>query len=140
MPHVVLEGTIGLNDLQGRLSPVMERNESEILKTGDFYLNQTGNSALLEAIVIENGSPKNFFVHLSKKENSLTVRLFPLTDPEKPRASRNSWASSRRKSENCFLKAHSGRPTFRIFWPEVSSKHGDEPKDHEDNSADCGSL
>ena len=83
MPHVVLEGTIGLDDLQGRLSPVMERNESEILKTGDFYLNQTGNSALLEAIVIENGPPKNFFVHLSKKENSLTVRLFPLTDPEK---------------------------------------------------------
>ena len=83
MPHVVLEGVISLDDLCDRFSPIMERAGAEILKSGDIYVNQTGQSALIEAIVIEHGPPKQFFVHLSKQDASLTVRLLPVTDPEK---------------------------------------------------------
>jgi hypothetical protein len=115
MPHVVLEGTIDLNDLQGRLSPVIERNESEILKTGDFYLNQTGNSALLEAIVIENGPPKNFFLHLSKKENSLTIRLFPLTDPKKTTGVKKLIGIIAKKIQELFPESAFGKTNLQDF-------------------------
>ena len=115
MPHVVLEGTICLNDLQGRFSPVMERNGSEILKTVDFYVNHTDNSALLESIVIENGPPKNFFVHLSKKENSLTVRLFPLTDPEKTIGVKKLMGIIAKKIRELFPESEFGKTNLQDF-------------------------
>ena len=115
MPHVVLEGTISLNDLQGRFSPVMERNGSEILKTGDFYVNHTDSSALLEAIVIESGPPKNFFVHLSKKKNSLTVRLFPLTDPEKTNGVKKLMGIIAKKIRELFPESEFGKTNLQDF-------------------------
>ena len=115
MPHVVLEGTVHLNDLRTGLSSMMERNGSEILKTGDFYLNQTESSALIEAIVIENGPPKNFFVHLSKKKNSLTVRLLPITDPEKTNGVKKLMGIIAKKIRELFPDSEFGKTNLQDF-------------------------
>jgi hypothetical protein len=115
MPHVVLEGTIGLRELQARFSPVVERNSQEILKTGDFYVNQTEKSALIEAIVIENSPPMNFFVHLSRKENSLTVRLLPLTDPEKTTGVKKLMGIIAKKIHELFPETEFGKTNLQDF-------------------------
>jgi hypothetical protein len=83
MPHVVVEGVGPLDQVYRKLEPFVERRGDEILKVVDLYLDQKGNSLLLESIVIEAGSQQSFFVQLSQKELSVTVRLLPRTDPEK---------------------------------------------------------
>ena len=37
----------------------------------------------MESLAIENNNNQSFFVELSQKKESLTVRLLPRTDPEK---------------------------------------------------------
>lgn len=61
----------------------MEKLERGILKITDCYLNRNENSALIESIAIEDNKNQNFFIQLSSKNQAVTVRLFPLTDPEK---------------------------------------------------------
>lgn len=54
-----------------------------MLKVMYKFINSTEQTVLIEALAIENGKNQNFFVQLSQKKSSLTVRLLPLTDPEK---------------------------------------------------------
>jgi hypothetical protein len=54
-----------------------------VLKVTDKYLNSDQNKSLVESLAVENGNNQSFFVELSQKKDSLTVRLLPLTDPAK---------------------------------------------------------
>ncbi|MGK2906307.1 MAG: hypothetical protein ACSLFH_08195 [Desulfuromonadales bacterium] len=83
MPHVVLEN---INSARVALESVVlftTRIDGGVLKVTDKYLNSGQNKALVESLAIENDSNQTFFVELSQKKTSLTVRLLPLTDPEK---------------------------------------------------------
>lgn len=83
MPHVVLEQAQLSPQLFQALEPLTLKTDNGILKLGDRYINAAGNSALIEALAIENSTNQSFFIQLSQKKDSLTVRLLPLTDPEK---------------------------------------------------------
>lgn len=83
MPHIVLEKAKSVKDCVEVIEPMMEREEKGILKITDCYLNAKDNSALIESIAIEDGKNQNFFIQLSSKGEAVTVRLLPLTDPEK---------------------------------------------------------
>lgn len=83
MPHIVLENINDTKEAYDALEPFAQKTEGGILKVMDKYINAKEQSVLLESLAIENGVNQNFFVQLSPKKTSLTVRLFPLTDPEK---------------------------------------------------------
>jgi hypothetical protein len=83
MPHVVLENINSAKEALDSVVPFTNRIEGGLLKVTDKYLNSGQNKALVESLAIENDNNQNFFVELSQKKNSLTVRLLPLTDPEK---------------------------------------------------------
>lgn len=83
MPHIVLENINDTNEAYDALKPFAQKIEGGILKVLDKYLNGAEQTALVESLVIENGVNQNFFIQLSQKKSSLTVRLLPLTDPEK---------------------------------------------------------
>ena len=83
MPHVVLENINSAKVALDSVAPFTTRIEGGLLKVTDKYLNSGQNKALLESLAIENDNNQNFFVELSQKKTSLTVRLLPLTDPEK---------------------------------------------------------
>lgn len=83
MPHIVLENAKSVRDCFEVIEPMMEKLPSGILKITDKYLNGKETSALIESIVIEEGKNQTFFIQLSAKGESVTVRLLPLTDPEK---------------------------------------------------------
>jgi hypothetical protein len=83
MPHVVLENINSAKVAFDSVVPFLTRIEGGVLKVTDKYLNAARNKALVESLAVENGSNQSFFVELSQKQTSLTVRLLPLTDPEK---------------------------------------------------------
>jgi len=83
MPHVVLENINSANMAFESVVPFTTRIDGGVLKVTDKYLNAGRNKALVESLAIENGNHQSFFVELSQKQTSLTVRLLPLTDPEK---------------------------------------------------------
>ncbi|MBE0577117.1 MAG: hypothetical protein IH613_14630 [Desulfuromonadales bacterium] len=83
MPHVVLENINSAKVAFDSVVPFTARIEGGVLKVTDKYLNATQNKALVESLAVENGNNQSFFVELSQKQTSLTVRLLPLTDPEK---------------------------------------------------------
>jgi hypothetical protein len=83
MPHVVVEEAGDLHGLYQAFTPMLHRNENEILKVQEFYLSRSGKDALLESVAIEQGTARTFFVQLKLHEQSITVRLLPATDPEK---------------------------------------------------------
>ena len=83
MPHIVLEQAQSTLQAFTAIEAVTLKTEAGILKLGDKYINAAETSALIEALAIEAGKNQNFFIQLSQKKGSITVRLLPLTDPEK---------------------------------------------------------
>jgi len=83
MPHIVLEKAKSVKECSSVIEPMMDRVEKGILKITDVYLNKNENSALIESIAIEDGRNQTFFIQLSSKGEAVTVRLLPMTDPEK---------------------------------------------------------
>jgi hypothetical protein len=83
MPHVVVENAPDLPALCARLELFTERRDDQILRLLDLYLNRSGRAALLECVVIEKGTTRSFFALLAQKDQQITVRLSPATDPEK---------------------------------------------------------
>ncbi len=83
MPHVVLENLISASVAFDSVALFTIRVDGGVLKVTDKYLNAGQNKALVESLAVENGNNQSFFVELTQKQTSLTVRLLPLTDPEK---------------------------------------------------------
>ncbi len=83
MPHVVLENLNSAKVAFDGVVPFTTKIDGAILKVTDKYLNAGANKALVESLAVENGKNQSFYVELSQKAASLTVRLLPLTDPEK---------------------------------------------------------
>jgi hypothetical protein len=83
VPHVVLEGRITVDDAARVFEPFVARQGDRIIKAERFYREKDGRAALIEMVVIEAGHTQKFFIQLSPRDAGLTVRLEPLTDPEK---------------------------------------------------------
>ena len=83
MPHIVLQKINSTKAAFDAVQPFVKKTDVGVLKVVDKYINASEQSALIESLAIENGANQNFFVQLSQKQSTLTVRLLPLTDPEK---------------------------------------------------------
>lgn len=83
MPHIVLENINSTKEAFNALQPFSSKIQGGILKVLDKYINASQQSALIDSLAIENGKNQAFFIQLSQKESTLTIRLLPLTDPQK---------------------------------------------------------
>ncbi len=92
MPHVVLEGPVTINDCAERFEPFVVREDDLVVKADRFYREERGRAALVEILVVDRGHTQKFFIQISAKDGRLTVRLEPLTDPEKSPAVRRALA------------------------------------------------
>lgn len=110
MPHVVIEDLSDLPALCKGLAPFTVREGGEILRVLDLFLNQNGRVALLDCVVIDAGSPaKSFFVQLSQKDRQVTVRLLPVTDPEKTAGVKKLLALIAKKARDLTPGSHFGK-------------------------------
>ena len=84
LPHVVIEGPVDLEEVGRRFRPLFHRDGNDILKVERLYLDSEGAEALLDTLVVEAGHRQHFFLQVRLRDGGgATVRLLPLTDPEK---------------------------------------------------------
>ena len=83
MPHIIIEGKKIIFELiYGYFIKTVERNDKYIIKFEDSFLNQSKDLILIKTTVIENNNNhQKYYIQLMKKENQITVRLDPITDP-----------------------------------------------------------
>jgi hypothetical protein len=82
VPHVVVEQVGALEVVYAAFGPFVVAEGNVILKVNDVFINRRRTIMLLEAVVVEQPRSQTFFVQLSQKDQAVTVRLLPATDPE----------------------------------------------------------
>ena len=92
MPHVVLEGRVSIDDCQRHFEPFVVREGERVVKVERFFREKESRAALIETLVVDRGHTQKFFIQLSPKGEGITVRLEPLTDPEKTTGVRRALA------------------------------------------------
>lgn len=83
MPHILLEGRATIADLQARHRPFSAREGDRLVKVERFYADAGGAAALIETLVVEGGHTQRFLVQVTARADGFSVRLEPMTDPEK---------------------------------------------------------
>jgi hypothetical protein len=58
------------------------KKDSSIIKLIDVFVNKNNDKALITALTIDD-LHQEFIIELDVKESSSTLRLFPMTDPQK---------------------------------------------------------
>ena len=87
MPHIVLDKSLNLFDFSILFKPLFQK--SPLIKIQDMFIDTRGSNALLSTVVIDN-SHHEFFIQLMTSKDKTTIRLYPLTDPEKTNAVKQS--------------------------------------------------
>ena len=90
MPHIVLDKSLNLFDFSILFKPLFQK--SPLIKIQDMYVDTRGTTALLSTVVIDD-SHHEFFIQVITNKNKTTIRLYPLTDPEKTDAVKQSLAN-----------------------------------------------
>ena len=90
MPHIVLDKSLNLFDFSILFDPLFQK--SPLIKISDMYIDTRGTTALLSTVVIDD-SHHEFFIQLITNKNKTTIRLYPLTDPTKTDAVKQSLAN-----------------------------------------------
>jgi hypothetical protein len=89
MPHVVFDGEADLVAYAAAFAPWVEREGADVLRAEALYLERDARALLLESLVVESGRKLVFYVRISRHERgSVTVRIDPLTHPERSPAVR----------------------------------------------------
>jgi hypothetical protein len=84
MPHVVLSGKYDITRICIQFKKKINKIENNtIIKYDDSFINSDNNLILIKTIVIENQKSQSFYIMVMQKEQQLTIRLDPLTDPKK---------------------------------------------------------
>jgi len=115
MPHIVLENINATKEAFEAVQSFGNKVEGGILKVMDKYINANEQSALIEALAIENGVNQTFFVQLSQKKSSLTVRLLPLTDPEKTDGVKTIMALIAKQIKDAIPAVEYGKNNLEVF-------------------------
>ena len=87
MPHIVFSKSLNLFDFSILFKPLFQK--SPLIKIQDMFIDTRGSNALLSTVVIDN-SHHEFFIQLMTNKDKTTIRLYPLTDPEKTDAVKQS--------------------------------------------------
>jgi len=81
MPHVVFDKKIDLFFLSKNFIPIFQKTPI-LIKIDSIFVEQNGLSALLPTVVIDTFH-QEFLIQISTTPSKTTVRLYPVTDPEK---------------------------------------------------------
>ena len=81
MPHVVFDQKLNLSEFASRFEEKILKKPA-LIKLQNIYVDKAERNALVSTVVIDS-QHQQFFIEIVTRENKTTVRLFPLTDPEK---------------------------------------------------------
>ena len=80
MPHIVVNQQVDLLEFSKHFSPYFQK--SPLIRISNIYVESNGLSALLPVVVIDE-LHQEFFIQISTSPKKTTIRLLPLTDPQK---------------------------------------------------------
>jgi len=83
MPHIVIEGPLSLEDIWMAYQPLEHQEANTRFKTEGCFLSHDKEELLIPSLVVEQGIARKFYVKMHQHEESLTIKLDPMTDPEK---------------------------------------------------------
>jgi len=83
MPHVVIAGRVDLTRYARDFKALVLRADGDVLRADALYLERSGRAALIEALAVEAGRKLPFYVKISMHSERATVRIDPLTHPER---------------------------------------------------------
>lgn len=81
LPHVVFSRKIDLLDLSKNFTGLFQKNPV-LIKISAIFVQNNGFSALLPTIIIDN-IHREFLIEISTTKLKTTIRLYPVTDPDK---------------------------------------------------------
>lgn len=90
MPHVVFDQKIDLSELQSALNGVLIR-EPYLIRMTDSFLNKNKNCLLVQTTTIDE-LHQTYFIEISSGDSKTTIRLYPMTDPQKTNSVKASLA------------------------------------------------
>ena len=76
MPHVVLLGSVEMEEVFRLFKPVFAKTERGIVKATDSYIDRGGRCMLVDSLAIEGGEQTRFMMEISQKEDGLLVELW----------------------------------------------------------------
>lgn len=84
MPHVVMSGNISFKEVFQHLEKLFfkDSNNNLIIRIEEYFINKYENIILAKTISVDRRT-QSFYIMLMKKEDKITIRLDPMTDPEK---------------------------------------------------------
>ena len=84
MPHIVLSGSILLSNAFEHMYKILFKDQKSniIVRIETYFINQPGDIILAKAVAVDQ-KPQSFYIMVMKREDKITIRLDPTTDPEK---------------------------------------------------------
>ena len=84
MPHIVLSGSISLSNVFEHMYKILFKDQESniIVSIEKYFINQPGDMILAKAVAVDQ-KPQSFYIIVMNKEDKTTIRLDPITDPEK---------------------------------------------------------
>ena len=86
MPHIVLSGSISLSNVFEHMYKILFKDQKSniIVRIENYFINQPGDMILAKADAVDQ-KPQSFYILVTNKnkEDKTTIRLDPITDPEK---------------------------------------------------------
>ena len=86
MPHIVLSGSILLSNTFEHMYKILFKDQKKsniIVRIEKYYINQPGDIILAKAVAVDDQKPQSFYIMVMYREDKTTIRLDPITDPEK---------------------------------------------------------
>jgi hypothetical protein len=84
VPHIVLSGSISLSHVFEHMYKLLFKDQKSniIVRIEKYFINQPGDMVLAKADAVDQ-KPQSFYIMVTNKEDRTTIRLDPITDPEK---------------------------------------------------------
>lgn len=84
MPHIVLSGSILLSNAFEHMYKILFKDQKSniIVRIETYFINQPGDIILAKAVAVDQ-KPQSFYIMVMNREDMVTIRLDPTTDPEK---------------------------------------------------------
>jgi hypothetical protein len=84
MPHIVLSGSILLSNAFEHMYKILFKDQKSniIVRIETYFISQPGDIILAKAVAVDQ-KPQSFYIMVMNREDKVTIRLDPTTDPEK---------------------------------------------------------
>jgi hypothetical protein len=86
VPHIVLSGSISLSNVFEHMYKILFKDQKKsniIVRIEKYFINQPGDIILAKAVAVDDQKPQSFYIMVMNREDKTTIRLDPITDPEK---------------------------------------------------------